>query len=145
MFRIISCVFAGLGILIGCEEKRGPNNLLPELSTCDSAAIMYYHTPGNPRFFKMTKLADQSSLASIAADINGNAIAGNDTCASQGKIYYYGKADEVYVAYFTRAKQCGTLSFIKTGQKYFVQMSDEVKKLLDELEPKAVEPKPAIK
>ena len=144
MFRIISCVFAVLGILIGCEEKGGPNNLLPELYTCDSASIMYYHTPGNPRFFKMTKLADQSSLASIAADINGNTITANDTCASQGKIYYYGKADEVYVAYFNRAKECGTLSFIKSGHKYFVRMSDQVKKLLDELEQKAVEPKPVV-
>ena len=42
---------------------------MPELSTCDSAAVMYYHTQGNPRFFNMTKVYDKKILSAIAVDI----------------------------------------------------------------------------
>ena len=141
MFRITIAVFALISLLILSCKEPAQKNLLPELTSCDSAAIMYYHKPGNPRFFNMTKLFDKTSLSLIAADINGEIITVKDTCATQGKIYYYGKGDAVYIAYFTRANKCMTLSFIKTGNKYFVKMSDEVKKLLDGLQAKAIEPK----
>ena len=143
MFRITIAVFALISLLILSCKEPAQKNLLPELTSCDSAAIMYYHKPGNPRFFNMTKLFDKTSLSLIAADINGKIIA-SDTCATQGKIYYYGKGDAVYIAYFTRANECMTFSFIKTGEKYFVKMGDEVKKLLDELQQKAVEPKALV-
>lgn len=119
--------------------------MLPELATCDSAAVMYYHQPGNPRFFNMTKLSDKTSLSLMADDINGEIFTANDTCATQGKIYFYGKGDAVYIVYFTRAKECMTFSFIKTGEKYFVKMNAAIKKLLDELQQKAVEPKAVVK
>ncbi|WP_276504969.1 hypothetical protein [Terrimonas pollutisoli] len=141
MFRITITVFSILSLLILSCKEPAQKNLLPELTSCDSAAVMYYHKPGNPRFFNMTKLFDKTSLSLIAADINGEIIRAKDTCATQGKIYYYGKGDAVYIAYFTRANECMTLSFIKTGNKYFVKMSEDVKKLLDGLQAKATEPK----
>lgn len=144
MFRITLAVFALLSLLILSCKEPAQKELLPELASCDSAAVLYYHKPGNPRFFNMTKLFDKPSLSLIAGDINGEIIRRNDTCATQGKIYYYGKGDAVYTAYFTRAKDCMTLSFIKTGEKYFVKMSGEVKNLLDGLQQKAVEPKAAV-
>lgn len=114
--------------------------MMPEMATCDSAVIMYYHTPGNPRFFNMVKLKDKESLSVIAADANGKVIKSKDTCTSQGKIYFYGKGDAVYVTYFSRIDDCKTLSFIKTGVKYFTRMSSESKELLDKLQKDAKEP-----
>lgn len=140
MFKIAFPILAALSFLMLACKDSAKKNMLPELAACDSAAVMYYHKPGNPRFFNMTKLFDKASLSLIAADLNGNIITPKDTCATQGKIYYYGKGDAVYIAYFTRAKECMTLSFIKTGNKYFVSMSEDVKKLLDGLQEKAVEP-----
>ena len=143
MFRLTRVIVVMLSFLVLACKDQAKKNMLPELATCDSAAVMYYHKPGNPRFFNMAKLFDKTSLSLIAADINGEIIV-SDTCATQGKIYYYGKGDAVYVAYFTRAKECMTFSFIKTGEKYFVKMSDEAKKLLDSLQQKAVEPKASV-
>ena len=115
-------------------------NMMPEMNSCDSAVIIYYHTPGNPRFFYMVKLKDKESLSVIAADANGKVIKSKDTCTSQGKIYFYGKGDAVYVTYFTRTDECRTFSFIKTGEKYFTRMSSESKELLDKLQKDAKEP-----
>ncbi len=126
-------------LILGCKEQSRKNQL-PELETCDSAAVMYYNTPGNPRFFNMTKVYDKKILSVIAEDVNGRVIKSKDTCTTQGKIYYYGKGDAVYSVYFSRLKDCMTISFIKTGEKYFVSMSDATKKLLEELQATAKEP-----
>lgn len=130
---------ANLVVTMGCKDNV-KKNMLPEMTTCDSAAIMYYHTPGNPRFFNMVKLKDKGSLSVIAADANGKVIKSKDTCNSEGKIYFYGKGDAVYVTYFSRINDCTTLSFIKTGVKYFTSMSSETKELLDKLQKDAKEP-----
>ncbi len=129
-------------LLVECKDVSQENNSssLPELANCDSAAVMYYHTADNPRFFNILKLYDKEQMSAIANDINDEIIPGRDTCSTQGKIYYYGKGDAVYVAYFSRAKDCMMFSFIKTGEKYFVSMSDRTKELLDELEKLAKEP-----
>jgi len=82
----------------------------------------------------MTKVYDKKILSAIAVDINGKVITAKDSCTTQGKIYYYGKGDAVYIAYFSRAKDCMTVSFIKTGEKYFVRMSAATKYILDDLQ-----------
>ena len=128
-----------LVVTMACKDN-AKKNMMPEMATCDSAVIMYYHTPGNPRFFNMVKLKDKESLSVIAADANGKVIRSKDTCTSQGKIYFYGKGDAVYVTYFSRIDDCKTLSFIKTGVKYFTRMSSESKELLDKLQKDAKEP-----
>lgn len=128
-----------LVVTMACKDN-AKKNIMPEMATCDSAVIMYYHTPGNPRFFNMVKLKDKESLSVIAADANGKVIRSKDTCTSQGKIYFYGKGDAVYVTYFSRIDDCKTLSFIKTGVKYFTRMSSESKELLDKLQKDAKEP-----
>ena len=113
---------------------------MPELATCDSATVMYYHEKGNPRFFNLAKIYDKKIIASIAENVNDKLILGKDSCATQGKIYCYGKGDAVYIVYFTREPDCLTMSFIKTGEKYFVGMNRECKKLLDDLQKVAKEP-----
>lgn len=115
---------------------------MPEMATCDSAVIMYYHTPGNPRFFNMVKVKDKEWLSLISNDVNGKVTNSKDTCTSQGKIYFYGKGDAVYVTYFSRNDDCQSFSFIKTGVKYFTNMSSETKELLDKLQRDAKEPQP---
>ncbi|MGZ8524695.1 MAG: hypothetical protein ACXWV1_09720 [Chitinophagaceae bacterium] len=144
MHRYLLLIIAIIYFLVlGCKDQ-SRKNLLPELATCDSAAVMYYNTPGNPRFFNMTKVYDKKILSMIAEDVNGKVIKSKDTCSTLGKIYYYGKGDAVYSVYFSRLKDCMTISFIKTGEKYFVSMSEATKKLLDELQKAAKEPRSEI-
>lgn len=139
------CILFLTGIIVtgmlACNDN-GKKNMMPEMATCDSAVIMYYHTPGNPRFFSMVKVKDKESLSLISDAVNGKVISGKDTCTSQGKIYFYGKGDAVYVTYFSHYDDCKTLSFIKTGVKYFTRMSSETKELLDKLQKDAKEPQP---
>lgn len=144
MYRnILFIAIAGYFFLTGCNDQ-SKRNMMPELATCDSATVMYYRTPGNPRFFNMSKIYDKKTLSKIAGDVNRKVINAKDTCITQGKIYYYGKGDAVYAVYFSRIKDCMTISFIKTGEKYFVSMSEATKKLLDGLQKEAKEPRSEI-
>ncbi|HKO82417.1 MAG TPA: hypothetical protein VJU78_18535 [Chitinophagaceae bacterium] len=140
---ILFIIITGCFFLTGCKDQ-SKKNLIPELATCDSIAVMYYHTPGNPRFFNMTKVYDKKILGTIAENINEKVIGSKDSCATQGKIYYYGKGDAVYSIYFSSLKDCMTMSFIKTGEKYFVSMSETTKNILDELQKVAKEPRSEI-
>jgi hypothetical protein len=124
---------------IGCSGK-SKNNMMPELAYCDSATVMFYNTPGNPRFFKMTKVHEKSILSAIAEDVNGKEMSGKESCTTQGKIYYYGKGDEVFVVYFNKDNPCMQLSFIKTAEKYFTKMDKATQKILDHLQKIAKEP-----
>jgi hypothetical protein len=108
--------------------------MLPSLTDSDSAVVMYYHSPGDPRFFNMIKIKSKNPLPVVTTDVNERVIKSKDTCTTQGKIYFYGKAGAVETVYFSRNMDCMTLSFIKTGEKYFTKMSKEAKALLDSLE-----------
>lgn len=108
--------------------------MLPALAESDSAIVMYYHIAGDPRFFNMIKVNEKNPLPVVTKDVNDKVISAKDTCTTQGKIYFYGKAGAVETVYFSRNKDCMTLSFIKTGEKYFTKMSDKAKELLDSLE-----------
>ena len=121
-------------MVIGCKQKTVKIKLLPSLADSDSAVVMYYHSPGDPRFFNMIKVRGKHPLPVITTDVNDRVITAKDSCVTQGKIYFYGKAGAVETVYFSRNKDCMTLSFIKTGEKYFTQMSKEAKELLDSLE-----------
>jgi hypothetical protein len=136
---LVSAVVAFV-FMTGCSPE-SKSNMMPELSSCDSAAVMFYKTPGNPRFFTMSKVYDKAILSTIEKDVNGKLISGKDSCISQGKIYYYGKGDAVHVVYFSKAAGCKTLSFIKTAEKYFTNMDNTTEKLLDDLQKTAKEPK----
>ena len=113
---------------------------MPELSHCDSAAVMFYNAPGDPRFFKMTKVHEMSVLSAIGENVNEKVISGKDSCITQGKIYYYGKGDEVFVVYFNKDDTCMLLSFIKTGEKYFTKMDKATLQVLNDLQKDAKEP-----
>lgn len=121
-------------VVIGCANKTVKIKMLPTLPESDSAVVMYYHTPGDPRFFNMTKVVVKNPLPVVATDVNAKIIEAKDSCVTQGKIYFYGKAGAVETIYFSRNKDCMTLSFIKTGEKYFTAMSDDTKELLNRLE-----------
>lgn len=122
-----------------CTPKGTPD-LLPELSFCDSAVVMFYKTPGNPRFFKMVKIYDKTELATIANAANQPAGLTERSCTTQGKIYYYGDKGEVYVLYFTYDAACKSISFIKTGEKYEVDLPDAVYDILEKKKKIAYEP-----
>lgn len=136
MYRLVFIV-AYISLLASCTttSKKG---LLEEINTADSATVMYYHTPGDPRFFNMTRVKNMDSLGSISKEVNRKPIVAKDSCVTQGKIYFYGKGGAVYPVYFSRKEDCMTLSFIKTGVKYFTSMSPESKKMLDEMEKRVV-------
>lgn len=140
MFRSLSLIIGTFYFLVtGCKDQSG-NDLMPELAACDSASVMYYHEPGKPRFFDMTKVYDKKIITTIAENVNNKLNTGKDSCVTQGKIYCYGKGDAVYVIYFTSDPDCMTMSFIKTGEKYFVRMTEGSKKILDDLKKMAKEP-----
>ncbi len=130
-YLLIVCV---VFLFTACKERTVKINMLPALAESDSAVVMYYHVPGEPRFFNMTKVWDRNSLSNVIEDANDQVIESKDTCTTQGKIYFYGKAGAVETVYFSRNKDCMTLSFIKTGEKYFTGMSKQTQELLDSLE-----------
>ncbi len=130
-YLVIICVAF---LFTACKEKTVKINMLPALQQSDSAVVMYYHTPGNPRFFNMIKVRDRMVLSSVIEDANDEVITAKDTCTTQGKIYFYGKAGAVETVYFSRNRECMTLSFIRTGEKYFTNMSKQTRELLDSLE-----------
>lgn len=125
-------------LLLSCKSGPGKKNLLPALADSDSAIVMYYHTPGNPRFFNMTKVYDKAFITRFSETVNKKTTEAKENCTTQGKIYFYDKKGAVETIYFSRADSCMTLSFIKTGEKYFVKMNKELKLSLDELEKKAI-------
>lgn len=117
-----------------CKQKTIKINQLPSLAGSDSAVVMYYHTNGDPRFFNMIKVTTKNPLPVITKDVNDEVIEAKDSCVTEGKIYFYGKAGAVETVYFSRNPDCMTLSFIKTGEKYFTKMSAKAKDLIDSLE-----------
>lgn len=140
MIRIITFFLISLCYwLMACNEP-GKKNLLPQLIDSDSAVVMYYHTPGDPRFFKYTKVQDMMMVTSIISEVNKGTIKSRPDCATQGKIYFYGKGDAVYAVYFSDTEDCLTYSIIVTGEKYYLKMSKEVKKILQEFRKIAVVP-----
>jgi hypothetical protein len=120
-------------VLFSCGSAAKPGRL-EEIRHCDSAVVMYYHTPGDPRFFNMTKVRKMDSLSSVADDVNKRPVKAVDSCTTQGKIYFYGKGGAVYPVYFTRSRGCMQLSFIVTGVKYFSVMSGPSLLVLDDME-----------
>jgi hypothetical protein len=88
----------------------------------------------------MYKIRNMDSLLAITSDVNEKIITGKDSCTSTGKIFFYGKGDAVYPVYFSIGTDCMTLSFIKTGVKYFTKMSDDSKMILDRFRLIAKEP-----
>ncbi len=107
--------------------------LMEDVRISDSAVVMFYKTPGNPRFFSYCKIPNISVLLSIVDDINKPLSDSIRGCATSGKIYFYGKGDVVIPIYFSNDKICSTFSFIKTGEKYYTKMSIASKKILDSL------------
>ncbi|MDZ4808668.1 MAG: hypothetical protein SGI96_10400 [Bacteroidota bacterium] len=133
--KLVSLIILCIAMLFGgCKQKTVRINMLPSLASSDSAVVMYYHSPGDPRFFNMIKIKDTNPLPVVTDDVNKRVITTKDTCTTQGKIYFYGKGGAVETIYFSRNKECMTLSFIKTGEKYFTSMSKETMELLDSLE-----------
>lgn len=125
--------------LLACQPSGTPN-LLSELNSCDSAVVMYYKTPGNPRFFQMVKVYKPELLSSLATNANQPALTGLNDCTSEGKMYYYGDRGEVYVLYFAATDSCKRLSFIKTGEKYGVKLTPRNAIILDSLKKFSYEP-----
>ena len=133
---VLASIVIVSAMLLSCKSEQGKKNLLPSLAESDSAIVMYYHTPGNPRFFNMTKVYDKAFITRFSEAVNKKTTEVKENCTTQGKIYFYGKKGAVETIYFSRADSCMTLSFIKTGEKYFVKLSKELKLSLDELEKK---------
>lgn len=124
----------GLFTIMGCKEVTVKIKMLPAIAESDSAVVMYYHIPGEPRFFNMINVRGKNMLPSIASDVNDRVIDAKNSCTTQGKVYFYGKGGAVEVVYFSREEDCMTLSFMKTGEKYFTKMSKDSKRVLDSLE-----------
>lgn len=133
LIRLNIAILVIVLVFVACSSDKGKNRIR-EILTCDSAVVMYYYTPGNPRFFNMTRVKNMDSLSVVANDVNNRPVNASDTCTTQGKIHFYGKGGAVYPVYFSRTGNCMQFSFIKTGVKYFSSMSDASKSVLDDME-----------
>jgi hypothetical protein len=133
--RSVCLVFVCATIVFSaCKEVTIKRKMLPAITDSDSAVVMYYHLPGEPRFFNITKVKGSNPLPVVATDVNDRVISAKDNCTTQGNIYFYGKSGAIEVIYFSRLPDCMILSFMKTGEKYFTTMSPEAKAILDSLE-----------
>lgn len=104
---------------------------MDQINAADSAVIIYYKTPANPRFYRVVKLLDLDVLQPMIADVNSANTASNNNCPSLGKLYFYGKGDIVDVVYFSNADSCKSFSFIKNGEKYTTRMGKKSQQLID--------------
>jgi hypothetical protein len=107
--------------------------MMDQINAADSAVIIYYKTPANPRFYRVLKMLDLDVLQPMIADVNSATIAPNNNCPSLGKLYFYGKGDIVDVVYFSNADSCKSFSFIKNGEKYATRMGEKSQQLIDSL------------
>jgi hypothetical protein len=110
-----------------------PKGMMDQINAADSAVVIYYKKPANPRFYRVLKVLDIQLLKPIIADVNSTPIASNNNCLSLGKLYFYGKGDVVDVVYFSNADSCISFSFIKNGEKYFTRMGKRSQQLIDSI------------
>lgn len=110
-----------------------PKGMMDQINAADSAVVIYYKKPANPRFYRVLKVLDIQLLKPIIADVNSTPIASNNSCPSLGKLYFYGKGDIVDVVYFSNADSCISFSFIKNGEKYFTRMGKQSQQLIDSI------------
>ena len=108
-----------------------PKGMLDQINDADSAVIIYYKKPANPRFYRVFKTMDLQLLKPIIADVNSVLIEQKNNCPSLGKLYFYGKGDIVDVIYFSNADSCSSFSFIKNGEKYYTRMAERSQRLID--------------
>ncbi len=110
-----------------------PKGMMDQINTADSAVVIYYKKPANPRFYRVLKVLDLQLLKPIIDDVNSAQVASNSNCPSLGKLYFYGKGDVVDVVYFSNADSCKSFSFIKNGEKYFTRMGERSQQLIDSI------------
>lgn len=124
-----------------CKTVTVKRKQFTALYNADSAYVLYYNEPGNPRFFKLTKLTDTLSFRPLVENVNGIVIDSSAGCSTEGKIYFYEGANAVHTVYFSRSENCKSLYFFVGAEKYFTHMTDETKEWLDKIQSAAVEPK----
>ncbi|MFY7901132.1 MAG: hypothetical protein ACOVNY_13170 [Chitinophagaceae bacterium] len=158
-------LFFVLVLLIACKEK--PKNqaevsavatktkveqtaldIEPSFQQVDSLEILYYDNPdGDPerytRFFKFTPTNDtitiQNIIQNLRMPINATAL---KTCRSEGKIYCRNKSEIINTLYFsTRGDSCSYLYYIKSGNFYYVPISNASKQSLTALKKAAKKPR----
>jgi hypothetical protein len=139
-------LFFGLALLayvlyFSCKTVTLKRKMLPALFNSDSAFVMYYNEPGNPRFFKVSKLTDTVAFHPLAENVNGIVIDSTAGCSTEGKIYFYEGDNAVHTVYFSRSEACKSLYFFVGAEKYYTRMTHETKQWLDKLQEIAAEPK----
>jgi hypothetical protein len=124
-----------------CKTVTVKRKMFPALYNADSAYVLYYNEPGNPRFFTLSKQTDTVSFRPLVENVNGIIIDSSKACSTEGKIYFYEGANAVHTVYFSRTENCDALYFFIGAEKYYTRMTDEIKSWLDKLESTAMEPK----
>ena len=114
--------------------------MIPALFNADSASVIYYNTPGNPQFFKASKVTDTASFHPIVENINGIIIDSIAGCSTDGKIDFYEGANAVHTVYFSRSESSLSFYFYAGAKKYFTRMTNETKQWLNKFQDRAIEP-----
>jgi hypothetical protein len=127
------------------QQMPEPKKWQDELKASDSAAILLFDKPADPRFFKYVSVTDISSIVNIVNDLDDqNVFQDNQTCKSNGKIYWYGEGDRVFTVYFCFKKSCPSFAVIQNGQKRYFMMSGTSAFLLTEMLRHATRPQSTV-
>ncbi len=116
------------------QQTPEPKKWQDELKASDSAAILLFDKPADPRFFKYVSVTDISSIENIVDDLDDQHVfQDNQTCKSNGKIYWYGEGDRVFTVYLCFKDSCPSFSVIQNGEKRYFMMSKTSASLFTEM------------
>ncbi|MGZ5253232.1 MAG: hypothetical protein ACXWV4_02555 [Flavitalea sp.] len=121
--------------LISCNQSPTGIEKLPELTSTDSVEILYFDEPDNDRYFTYLPTTNKEFIGSLVEDLSEHSIEEFE-CFKKGKIYMFSKGKIFTTVYFSH-EQCDVLRFIHNGKVYYFKPSDETKKLLSDMKPKA--------
>lgn len=113
------------------QETPVPKKWQDHLKASDSAVILLFDKPADPRFFKYVSVTDISSIENIVDDLDDQHVfQDNQTCKSNGKIYWYGEGDRVFTVYLCFKDSCSSFAVIQNGEKRYFIMSGSSASLL---------------
>ena len=136
-------VLAVILLLQSCSDNHivTGKDLMPEMLQTDSLQIIYFKSTDEPRYFTYASTNDPVFIRALTNDVTAETQAENP-CKKEGKIYCYRKGEvfnTIFFAYLDGG--CTFFRYIKNGNLYYFNMSDQVKKGLSGYKSTAIEPK----
>lgn len=135
-------LFSLLAGFSACTNERTitGHELMPEMALTDSVQIIYFKSPDEQRFFTYANATDKLFIQAFINDLLATTTQ-EKSCLKEGKIYCYKNGEifnTVFFAYLD--KDCVVLRYIKNGNLFYFEMSDGVKRHLQNYKSTSLEP-----